>query len=165
MWLTPTLRNVKSVRVPWRTLRKIGLWVLGVVLTLALVVTGWVVWSVRHAFPDHDGAFALPGLSAKVTVYRDAYGVPQIYASTADDLFRAQGYIHAQDRFWEMDFRRHVTAGRLSELFGETTLDTDKVVRTTLSVSTVVLPNSSDSRPAVTCRRKSISQNRSWACT
>jgi penicillin amidase len=43
---------------------------------------------------------------------------------------RAQGYVHAQDRFWEMDFRRHVTAGRLSELFGTTTLDTDKVVRT-----------------------------------
>jgi len=65
-----------------------------------------------------------------VTVLRDRWGVPHIYADSAEDLFRAQGYVHAQDRFWEMDFRRHVTAGRLSELFGATTLDTDKVVRT-----------------------------------
>ena len=61
---------------------------------------------------------------------RDAHGVPQIYADTADDLFFAQGYVQAQDRFFEMDVRRHITAGRLSEMFGEDTLEIDKVVRT-----------------------------------
>ena len=74
-----------------------------------------------------DGAALVPhddrpdrgaGLAAPVTVYRDAAGIPQIFAETDHDLFLAQGYVHAQDRFWEMDFRRHVTAGRLSELFG-----------------------------------------------
>ena len=55
---------------------------------------------------------------------------PQIYADTADDLFFAQGFVQAQDRFFEMDVRRHITAGRLSEMFGEDTLETDKVVRT-----------------------------------
>jgi hypothetical protein len=72
----------------------------------------------------------LPGLSAPVTVYRDSHGIPQVYASTPADLFRAQGYLHAQDRFWEMDFRRHVTAGRLSELFGAKQVPTDAFLRT-----------------------------------
>ena len=53
-----------------------------------------------------------------------------MYADTPEDLFFAQGFVHAQDRFFEMDFRRHVTSGRLSELFGESALDTDKFVRT-----------------------------------
>ena len=99
-------------------------------VTLALVATGLVVWSVRRAFPELRGELSLPGLSAPVTVYRDEHGIPQLYAKTAADLFRAQGYVHAQDRFWEMDFRRHVTAGRLSELFGEDQVATDAFLRT-----------------------------------
>ena len=61
---------------------------------------------------------------------RDAYGVPQIYADTAEDLFEAQGFVHAQDRFYEMDFRRHLAAGRLSELYGESQVETDTYIRT-----------------------------------
>ena len=64
------------------------------------------------------------------TVQRDELGIPTITASSNDDLFFAQGYVHAQDRFWEMDFRRHVTSGRLSELFGESQLGTDSFLRT-----------------------------------
>ena len=104
--------------------------ILIVLLVAALLATLYVTWTIRRSFPQLEGRARLSGLTADVTVYRDRWGVPQIYADTADDLFRAQGYVHAQDRFWEMDFRRHVTAGRLSELFGDTTLDTDKVVRT-----------------------------------
>ncbi|MFT4229189.1 MAG: penicillin acylase family protein [Microbacterium sp.] len=70
------------------------------------------------------------GLSAEVEVLRDEQGVPTITAGSTDDLFFAQGYVHAQDRFWEMDFRRHVTSGRLSELFGASQLDTDRFLRT-----------------------------------
>ncbi|MCO5995907.1 penicillin acylase family protein [Actinoallomurus rhizosphaericola] len=99
-----------------------------VALTLVLGLYGW--WTVRRSYPQVDGRITVPGLGADVTVLRDRWGVPQIYADSAEDLMRAQGYVHAQDRFWEMDFRRHITAGRLSELFGTTTLDTDKVVRT-----------------------------------
>ncbi|WP_242454152.1 penicillin acylase family protein [Bailinhaonella thermotolerans] len=99
-------------------------------LVLALLLAGVVVWSVRRAFPQLDGELKAPGLSANVSVYRDKYGVPHLYADTPEDLFFAQGFVHAQDRFWEMDFRRKTTAGRLSELFGKATLDTDKVIRT-----------------------------------
>ena len=59
------------------------------------------------------------GVGSEVRIERDAQGVPHIYADTDADLFFAQGYVHAQDRLFEMDYRRHVTAGRLSELVGE----------------------------------------------
>ena len=100
-----------------------------VVLLVAFVTTVLVV---RRSFPTQDGTVSLPGLSGPVTVIRDDRGVPQIYARTADDLFRVQGYVQAQDRFFQMDFRRHVTAGRLSELVGADpdALQADKVVRT-----------------------------------
>ncbi|MEO3813536.1 penicillin acylase family protein [Sphaerisporangium sp. B11E5] len=104
--------------------------VLAVLVVLALLLAGAAVWTVRRSFPQTAGELRLPGLQAKATVLRDGHGVPHIYADTPHDLFLAQGYVHAQDRFWEMDFRRKTTAGRLSELFGAATLDVDKVVRT-----------------------------------
>jgi penicillin amidase len=97
---------------------------------LAISAGAYAVWTVRRSFPQVDGAIQVPGMAAEVTVYRDGLGVPQLYADTAEDLFRAQGYIHAQDRFWEMDFRRHLTAGRLAELFGADEVETDAFVRT-----------------------------------
>ncbi|MFC4059631.1 penicillin acylase family protein [Planomonospora corallina] len=104
--------------------------VLTVLLVLAVLLAGTVTWTVRRSFPQLSGEVRLPGLAASVTVLRDGHGIPHIYADTAGDLLKAQGYVHAQDRFWEMDFRRKTTAGRLSELFGASTLDVDKVVRT-----------------------------------
>jgi penicillin amidase len=101
-----------------------------VVVTLAVIVSVLGFWTVTRSFPQTSGTIAIPGLSAKVQVRRDDAGIPQITASSAHDLFMAEGYVHAQDRFWEMDFRRHVTAGRLSELFGESQLGTDEFIRT-----------------------------------
>ncbi|WP_246649665.1 penicillin acylase family protein [Nonomuraea coxensis] len=101
-----------------------------VLLVLALVLTGVLVFIVRQSFPQVDGSVRLSGLSGSVEIYRDKSGIPHIYASNPGDLFMAQGYVHAQDRFYEMDFRRHMTAGRLSELYGRSTLETDKALRT-----------------------------------
>lgn len=103
---------------------------LTVLVVLAVLLAGAAVWTVRRSFPQTGGELRLPGLQRQATVLRDAHGIPHIYADTPHDLFMAQGYVHAQDRFWEMDFRRKTTAGRLSELFGASTLDVDKVVRT-----------------------------------
>jgi len=97
---------------------------------LALIAAGVVVWTIQRSFPQLEGEVAVGGLSAEVTVHRDRLGIPTIVADTTDDLFFAQGYVHAQDRFWEMDFRRHVTSGRLSELFGASQLGTDAFLRT-----------------------------------
>ncbi len=104
---------------------------LGVVVVLVLIGgTVTAVWTVRRSFPQTSGSVVIDGLSSKVTVLRDGQGIPQIYADTSDDLFFAQGYVQAQDRFFEMDFRRHVTSGRLSEMFGRDALKTDMFVRT-----------------------------------
>jgi penicillin amidase len=88
-----------------------------------------VVWAVRRPFPEYQQDVALPGLTGDVDVVRDSSGVPTVWADSPRDLFRVQGYLHAQDRFWEMDVRRHITAGRLSELFGESQLETDTFLR------------------------------------
>jgi penicillin G amidase len=103
-----------------------------VVLLIATLAGGayWTVGTVRESFPQVSGEIDIEGLSAPVTVERDGSGIPQLYADTADDLFRAQGYVQAQDRFWEMDVRRHMTAGRLSEMFGEDQVETDAFLRT-----------------------------------
>jgi len=106
---------------------------LAAVVVVVLVVAGsYLALTVRRSFAQVSGTATLPGLSGSVSVLRDDQGVPQIYANTDDDLFKAQGYVQAQDRFFQMDYRRHVTAGRLSELVGvdSDALEADKVVRT-----------------------------------
>jgi len=102
-----------------------------VVLALLLVaLTAVGVVLVRRPFPQTTGEITVPGLEGDVEVIRDDHGIPQVYADSMADLMRAQGYVQAQDRFFEMDVRRHITAGRLSELFGRDTVETDKFVRT-----------------------------------
>lgn len=102
-----------------------------VLLALVGTVAGGVL-AVRRPLPAHAGQIRLSGLDAEVTVLRDARGVPTITASTAHDLFVAQGYTDAQDRFFLMDYRRHVASGTLSELVGtqDGALASDKAVRT-----------------------------------
>jgi len=100
---------------------------------LLVVVAGSALFmrvSVRRAFPDVDGEVAIAGLESNVDVIRDTMGVPHIYASNPRDLFAAQGYVHAQERFWQMDFWRHISSGRLSEMFGESQVETDTFLRT-----------------------------------
>ena len=81
------------------------------------------------ALPDHGRRARGAGLTSGDGA-AGRQGVAQIYADNAHDLFRAQGFVHAQDRFFEMDLRRHITAGRLSELVGSERPETDKVIRT-----------------------------------
>ncbi|NML53075.1 penicillin acylase family protein [Streptomyces sp. R302] len=108
-----------------------------IVLLLVLALVGavafggwWGVGTVRASFPQTTGEVRIDSLSGGVEVKRDAHGIPQIYADNETDLFRAQGYVQAQDRFYEMDVRRHLTAGRLSEMFGEGQVETDAFLRT-----------------------------------
>ena len=115
-----------------RVLRTV-LAVTAAVVAVVLVATALGVNAlVRRPLPRTSGTLDVPGLQAEVLVTRDERGVPTIEASSPHDLFMAQGFVHAQDRFFEMDYRRHLTAGRLSELVGanEEALEADKVVRT-----------------------------------
>ncbi len=99
-----------------------------VVVLVAATVLG--VGLSRRSLPQTDGQIAVPALDGDVEVLRDDLGIAHIYADTPEDLFRGQGYVAAQDRFFQMDLRRHIAAGRLSELVGEGGLEADRVVRT-----------------------------------
>ncbi len=100
-------------------------------LTLAAVATTFTtVRAVRDALPLTDGSVTLAGLDSSVEVRRDDAGVPHVYAGSVEDLFMAQGYVQAQDRFAQMDLRRMAAEGRLSELFGSRTLAQDRMART-----------------------------------
>ncbi|HEU4515327.1 MAG TPA: penicillin acylase family protein [Nocardioidaceae bacterium] len=122
-----------TARSGFRSWPRWGRWATYVSAALALLLVAGMVAAVavvRRPFPTVDGEIELAGLDAEVDVLRDENGVPHVYADTAEDLFHAQGFVHAQDRFFEMDFRRHVTSGRLAELLGKDALETDKFVRT-----------------------------------
>ena len=97
---------------------------------LLIGLSTFTLVTVRKSYPDTTGEVRLDGLHGTVEIKRDGHGIPQIFADDPADLFFAQGYVQAQDRFYEMDFRRHVTAGRLSELVGKGGVETDELVRT-----------------------------------
>jgi penicillin G amidase len=108
-----------------------------VILVLVLVAGGAYYFKsylpktvAPKSFPKIDGEIQLEGLNGLVDIYRDKMGIPHIYATTQHDLFFAQGYVHAQDRFWQMDAWRHIGSGTLSEMFGKGQVETDTFLRT-----------------------------------
>lgn len=109
---------------------RIAFLVVAAVVVIAVAAAFFVTWTIQRSFPQTEGSIELDGLAAAVTVQRDDRGIPTITADSTDDLFYAQGFVHAQDRFFEMDFRRHVTAGRVAEMFGESQAGTDAFLRT-----------------------------------
>lgn len=114
----------------WRIVKRLLLVLLVLVLILVIALGGVFTWLVVRGLPQREGTVQLPGLGAQVRVVRDANGIPNIYAATTQDLFAAQGYIHASERMWQMEVWRRIGAGRLSELFGDDSLDNDKFIRT-----------------------------------
>ena len=76
-----------------------------------------------------DGVVDIPGLSNTVKIFRDEWSVPHIFAETNKDLMLSQGWLHAQDRLWQMEVNRRMSLGQLSESFGKEALDTDRLVR------------------------------------
>jgi penicillin amidase len=114
---------MKSVR---KVLTAIGVGLLIIVLILA----GGMTWFVRRPWAQVSGTLAVPGLLAPVEVIRDDWGVPHIYAQNEQDLFFTQGFVHAQDRLWQMEFNRRIGSGTLSAALGEATEDTDRFLRT-----------------------------------
>lgn len=103
--------------------------VLSVLLVLALLAAGVVWWRIRASLPPLDGVRTLAGLSAPVKIERDELGVPTITGVTRLDVARATGYVHAQDRFFQMDLMRRTGAGELAELFGAAAVPLDRTHR------------------------------------
>ena len=95
-----------------RILRRILLTLLAGSLALGALGAGGFLYLTRRPFPHIDGRLRLAGLNAPVSIIRDTFGIPHIYASTTRDLFIAQGYAHAQDRLWQNNSRFILTLGQ-----------------------------------------------------
>lgn len=105
-----------------KILKRIGL----IVLVLVIIVTIAGAIFVQTLKPDYSGTKSLPKLQNEVQVYYDTYGIPHIYGESEEDAFRTLGYVHAQDRLWQMELLRRIGSGGLSEVFGADLVGTDK---------------------------------------
>jgi penicillin amidase len=100
---------------------------LGRILLVLIGILAIAVLFIRQSLkPEYSGTKQLPGLSSEVKVLYDSYGIPHIYGASEIDAFRALGYVHAQDRLWQMELLRRVAVGGLSEVFGQDLVKTDQ---------------------------------------
>ncbi len=106
-------------------LKKVAYFLLTIAILLAVVAFIFV----QNNKPVYNGSKTIEGLQDEVSVYFDTYGVPHIFANSEADAYQALGYVHAQDRLWQMELIRRIAAGRLSEIFGEQLVKTDKLFR------------------------------------
>lgn len=102
---------------------------LSVIAVLLVGTAGFFYYQMRGSLAQLDGAGALPGLAAPVKIERDALGVPRLTGATRVDVARALGFVHAQDRFFQMDLLRRRAAGELAEIFGAAALTVDRGAR------------------------------------
>jgi penicillin amidase len=102
-----------------------------VALIVLIILTGFILFNhiSKRAVPDYNRDIAIVGLFEPVEVYRDSFAVPHVFAKNEHDLYMVTGYLLAQDRLWQMDMLRHVTEGRLSEIFGAEYVETDLLLR------------------------------------
>lgn len=110
--------------MPNRSLAFAGLIAAAIAAPLAGLAYMW-----RRPLPIIAGRMHLEGLYHRVEIIRDKWGVPHIYAQNNDDVFFAQGFVHAQDRLWQMELNRRLPSGRLSEVVGQVAFGTDKLMR------------------------------------
>jgi len=112
-----------TTRLKW-----LGWGALVLLASIAVVAAGAFFW-LRGSLPEIDGDRALPGLAAPVEVTRDEHGIPHIAAGSEEDALFALGFVHAQDRMWQMEMNRRIGTGRLAEVLGSAALDTDRLLR------------------------------------
>ncbi len=98
------------------------------ILVVAIVAAGWL-W-LRASLPVLDGEITVAGANGPIEILRDAHGVPHVYAESEADAYFGLGFVHAQDRLWQMELARRAAAGRLAELFGPRAIPHDQYFRT-----------------------------------
>ena len=117
-------------RIPGRAIGRFRPWCAGagaLVLLGVLLALGSCTW---FALPSYDGSESVAGLDAPVEIVRDAHAIPHIYAKSPRDGAFAMGYVHAQDRLWQLEMQRRIGAARLAEVVGEPGFKTDRFLRT-----------------------------------
>lgn len=113
-----------------RLLRRLLTWSFVLLLVVLVAAAGGALWYVRAVEPQVAGTVTLPGFERPVQVVRDREGVPHIFAASETDAVAALGFVHAQDRLWQMEMNRRIASGRLSEVVGTPGLETDRFLRT-----------------------------------
>ena len=140
-------------------MRKIVTNLAWVLLVLLLGLISALAWYRSASQPQIEGKLTLAGPAAAIDIVRDAHGIPHIYAQTAGDAYFALGFVHAQDRLWQLELNRRIAAGRMAEILGPSALDTDRFLRS-LGVrrnAQAILANSSaDTRAVLDAYAKGI---------
>ncbi len=99
-------------------------------VALAVLAAAGMYLHLRRSLPALEGEIAVAGLGARVEILRDAFGIPHIFAASLEDAQFALGFVHAQDRLWQMEMNRRIGSGRLAELLGPRALEADRFLRT-----------------------------------
>lgn len=120
-------RQGGSLRGAYGLLRRWHAGLAALALLGVLLAVGSCSW---FALPTYDGSESVAGLDAPVEIVRDAHAIPHIYAQSRRDGAFAMGYVHAQDRLWQLEMQRRIGAARLAEVVGEPGVATDKFLRT-----------------------------------
>jgi penicillin G amidase len=105
-----------------KIVKKVLVVIVSILALLILALVGYAFYSK----PKYEGELPLKNIQKETTVYFDEFGVPHIYAENTVDAMEALGYVHAQDRLWQMELMRRIAPGRLSEIFGSVALKNDK---------------------------------------
>ncbi|HEX4585534.1 MAG TPA: penicillin acylase family protein [Burkholderiaceae bacterium] len=105
-------------------------WLLATVSIVLIAMIGLWFWYRQASLPEHEGTLAVGALSRPVKIVRDDAGLPTISAQTESDALFALGYVHAQDRLWQIEFNRRIGQGRIAEIVGPAGVDTDRFLRT-----------------------------------
>ncbi len=108
------------------SLKHIAFYCLLILLLIIAYLSAWLLSSL----PQTTGTIIIDGISKPITIARDKYGVPHISAANREDLYFAVGFVHAQDRLWQLEFNRRIGHGRVSEIAGPSALELDKYMRT-----------------------------------
>jgi penicillin amidase len=109
---------------------KIIFGLLGTFIVLVAALFGFLYYNITKSFPQTSGTIELEGLRGDVKIYRDEYGIPHLFAHEDHDAYFAVGFLHGQDRLWQLELMRRAGEGRLSEVLGAPTLEIDKMFRT-----------------------------------
>lgn len=120
----------QKAKTKGRKIVNIVIWTIGILLILSGLVVGGLNFYVSNSKPVIEGEAVVSILDADVEVTRDEIGVPHIVANSDADLYRAQGYVQAQDRLFQMDLARRQASGKLAEVIGAAAVETDKYFRT-----------------------------------
>lgn len=111
-------------------MRKFMKWISFSLLAAVLLLAAALLWYRSASQPQIEGSLQIAGLAAPVDIVRDAAGVPHIYAQSTADAYFALGFVHAQDRLWQLEMNRRIPAGRMAEILGPKALPTDRFLRT-----------------------------------